>query len=282
MDSRLKNILAIMTEKEQALLHSVLVRAKEGGDNLTEFSIIHNSLKINVDNLHAMKELAGPITAPPLLKEYDAKEKILLSHNYLPLSEPLSSVLQNRESKRVYSGEELTLQELSTLLHFSYGVRGYMSAYNMDQFPLRMAPSSGGLQGIELYLVVNRVEGIKKGLYHYNPFDNNIELLEEGNFRRKIVNVCTTYEFVNDASVVLILSCVISRVLSKYKIRSYRFIHEDVGFVGENFYLVGTALGLGVCAIAGFIDDKADELLRINGKDEFVSLVMTVGTILDK
>jgi len=278
IDEALMNFFSALSEKEQTTLYSFLSKAKKTGE-VTGFSIIHNMLKLDIDNLNEVIELSSSMKAPSLLKQYSPKEKVVLPIDHIPLSEPLDVVLNNRESKRAYTGEPLTLQELSTLLYFSYGVRGYTTAYGMEMFPLRMGPSSGGLQAIELYIFVNKVKEVAQGLYHYNPFDNSIELLEEGNFRRKIVKACTTSDFVDNASVVLVLSCVIERVILKYTLRSYKVIHMDVGFVGENIYLVGTALGLGVCAMAGFFDDKVDELLRINGKDEFVGLLMAVGKL---
>ena len=51
----------------------------------------------------------------------------------------------------------------------------------------------------------------------------------------------------------------------------------DVGFVGENLYLCAEALGLGACAISGFAQDKAEELLGIDGKGEIALMLMTLG-----
>lgn len=42
-------------------------------------------------------------------------------------------------------------------------------------------------------------------------------------------------------------------------------------------YLVATALGLNVCAIAGFRDDELNDLLGIDGHREFATLVFAVG-----
>lgn len=275
---KFKKIIDQMTEKELDILTSFIHKAKKTGE-ITELSFIHNSLKVDMSELKDWAEILSysSLKTPPLVKEYISKEKIVLPTDYLTLSKPLDEVIKTRVSKRSYTGEALTLKELSTLLYFSYGVREYVSAYDKKKFPLRMSPSAGGLQGVELYFVVNNVDSLKKGLYHYNPVENVLDFLEEGNFRRKMVNLCTLQEFINESSVVLILTCIMNRLMWKYKIRSYRYIHMDAGFLGENIYLVGNALGLGICAVAGFLDDEMNSLLRVDGKDEFVTLVLTVG-----
>lgn len=263
-----------LKETEKEILCSFISNAKESGD-INELSFIHNQLKAD---MYVSKEWAeASMKTLRLISDHEFQEKINLPTEYIPLSVPLDEVIKGRNSIREYSGGALTLQELSTLLYLSYGIRGCISAYCEKEFPLRMAPSAGGLQGIELYMIVNEVECLKKGLYHYNPVDNSIELLEEGNFRRKMVNLCMSQEFINNSSIILTLTCVMNRIMWKYKIRSYRYIHMDAGFLGENIYLVGTALKLGVCAIAGFLDDKINNLFRFNGNDEFVSLLLTVG-----
>jgi len=54
----------------------------------------------------------------------------------------------------------------------------------------------------------------------------------------------------------------------------------DTGFVGQNIYLVATALNLGTCAVAGFLDDEINNILRIcDDNNEFVALIMTVGKL---
>jgi nitroreductase len=68
-----------------------------------------------------------------------------------------------------------------------------------------------------------------------------------------------------------------SRLQTKYGIRGYRFALLDVGHVSQNIYLVGTALGVQVCASAGFIDDTVDQALGLDGLDTASMLVVLVG-----
>lgn len=267
---------------EQKILYNLVDKIKRQGREVDELSIVHNLLKADISIYgegSSFQEISA-ITAPSLIKKYGDVEIIQLPKDFIPLTSSFEKVISARSSKRNYTDESISLRELSTLLYYSYGVKGYMPAYNIQKFPLRFAPSSGGLQGVELYIIINEVGSLKKGIYHYNPFDHTIELIEEGYFKRKIVNICVYQEFINNASALIVLSCIMDRLVWKYKVRAYRYIHMNTGFVGENLYLVATALNLGVCAIAGFLDDNMNELLRIdNEKDEFVGLIMAVGKL---
>jgi SagB-type dehydrogenase family enzyme len=200
-----------------------------------------------------------------------------LPTDHLPLAYSLRDVIVSRASRRDFSKGPLTLPELSTLLHFSWGVRARSIIYNTKDFPMRFAPSTGGLQAIEIYLTVNAVEGLEKGLYHYNADKNCLEILEKGNFRRRVVQCCIDLEWLDAASVVLFLTCDMNKVFWKYGRRAYRFVHVDLGIVSQNLHLVATALRLRSCMIAGFIDDAVHPLLQIDGRNEFIGLLLPVG-----
>ena len=63
---------------------------------------------------------------------------------------------------------------------------------------------------------------------------------------------------------------------------SARLIAIDAGHVCQNLYLACEAIGCGTCAIGAFIQTKADELLRLDGKEEFVFYMAPVGKQLEK
>jgi len=51
----------------------------------------------------------------------------------------------------------------------------------------------------------------------------------------------------------------------------------DCGHIGQNFYLIAEALGLGACTIGAIYDDELNKLLEIDGLDETVIYVGVVG-----
>jgi SagB-type dehydrogenase family enzyme len=79
-------------------------------------------------------------------------------------------------------------------------------------------------------------------------------------------------------AVFMITGC-FDRLRWKYGERAYRYMCMDIGYLGQSLYLVGEALGLGVCAIAGFMDDAIEQFLGVDGRDEIPLLLTTVGIV---
>jgi len=53
----------------------------------------------------------------------------------------------------------------------------------------------------------------------------------------------------------------------------------DVGHVCQNLYLATADAGAGTCAIAAFHQELMDELVGVDGEDEFVIYLAPVGKI---
>jgi SagB-type dehydrogenase family enzyme len=145
------------------------------------------------------------------------------------------------------------------------------------QFAFRTTPSAGGLYPIETYSVINNVEGIKQGIYHYNIAEHSIECLKEGDFRKETSEGCLGQAMAYNSAVNFIWTAVIERSQWKYLQRCYRYIYMDCGHIGQNFYLIAEALGLGACTIGAIFDDELNNLLDIDGKTETAIYVGVVG-----
>jgi SagB-type dehydrogenase family enzyme len=74
-----------------------------------------------------------------------------------------------------------------------------------------------------------------------------------------------------------VLTAAVGRLAAKYGPRAYRLALLDVGHVSQNIHLVATAIGLNVCATAGFIDDELDGALGLDGIDVATMLTVLVG-----
>ncbi len=268
---------------EQAITAWLLKKAKYHDEKripINELSIITEMLKLDLErdsDFFKNQQNIELTKVPSGIKSYPNCQKIPLSTDYLPLDYSIHDVLTARASRRNYSREALTLRELSTLLHYSNGIRGRSSAYNNKNFPVRFAPSSGGLQSVEIYLAVNAVENLDKGLYHYNPDNNCLEILEKGIFRRKVIQCSLFLEWLDAASVIIFLTSDINRLFWKYGRRAYRWVHVDAGIVAENLHCLATALELPSCMVAGYIDDAINDLLQIDGSNEFIVLLTAIG-----
>lgn len=90
---------------------------------------------------------------------------------------------------------------------------------------------------------------------------------------------CLGQPFLETAAVTVIVTGCFDRLRWKYGERAYRYMCMDIGYLGQSLYLVGEALGLGVCAIAGFMDDALEHILGVDGRDEIPLLLTTVGVL---
>ena len=200
--------------------------------------------------------------------------KIYKDAKRIPLPEPATQggpdiwkIMAHRRSVRAYSNDMLTLNELSQILWATQGVRETVSGAMVD-FKLRTVPSAGALYPIETYLYVNRVDGLKKGLYHYVIGDHQLELLKEGDFSSEVRGGALDQQIASNAAVVFIWSAIIERSSWKYLQRAYRYIFLDAGHIAQNLALSVEALNLGSCQIGAIYDDELNSLLDLDGVRE--------------
>ena len=121
------------------------------------------------------------------------------------------------------------------------------------------------------------VENLNKGIYHYNITKHSLELLKEGDYRRDMAKACLDQEIAYNSAVNFVWTAIIERSRWKYLQRCYRYIYMDAGHIGQNFYLIAEALGLGACTIGAIYDDEINKLLGVDGIHETAIYVGVVG-----
>jgi SagB-type dehydrogenase family enzyme len=187
---------------------------------------------------------------------------------------PVEEAIKKRRSVRSYSKKALTLPQLSQLLFSAQGITGSVSG-----FGLRAAPSAGALYPIEVYLVVNNVEALSRGIYHYNVQKHAVELLKEGDFRKEIINAGLWQDTLGEAQVTFVLSAVFERTQRKYKDRSLRYIYMEAGHISQNISLQAVSLGLGSVCVGAFYDEQVNRLIGLDGTAESAIYLQAVGTL---
>lgn len=209
---------------------------------------------------------------PTQYKEYPAARRIALPPPGEFKGVATEEAIRQRRSKRNYSGQEMTFQELSRLLYYACGI-----TEESWEHKLRSAPSAGAVYPIETYPVIHRVQELEAGLYHYGIEDHALELLQAGDLRGEIVKHGLMQEFLGRANLVLVFTAIFQRLRWKYKERSYRYALLEAGHLGQNVYLAGTSMGLGVCAVGAFFDDDLNAMLKVDGQEEAAIYMLAVG-----
>lgn len=202
-------------------------------------------------------------------KAYSRMEEILLPQSTLK-KVTLEKTLKTRKSVRNMNSSRLSLKEMSPLLYWSAGIKKINSTNSSKRF----YPSAGGRYPLEIYLISMKSE-LPNGLYHYYLKHNSLEklLLFDNFYSKKYFKQA----WISRASCLVIITALFKRTITKYGDRGYRHILMEAGHLGQNIYLVSSALDISCCAIGGFIDEKLNNLLDIDGINESIIYVLAVG-----
>jgi SagB-type dehydrogenase family enzyme len=219
------------------------------------------------------------VLPPPLQKPYpeDAKLVDLVPTTELTLGRmPLIEAIEKRRSRRKFTSEALTLEELSFLLWTTQGVS---KIFREGAATLRTVPSGGARHPFETYLLVNRVEGLEPGLYRYLPLDHKLCLEKVDADLVEKVHVASYQQYVEDCAVVFIWTVIPYRTEWRYDFISHKIIAMDAGHMCQNLYLASEAVGAGTCAVGAYDQDALDAALGVDGEEEFAIYMAPTGKI---
>ena len=227
----------------------------------------------NLEKSDQIKKLPQPpleITAAKDGVIHDLPDPLKVKVNKVDLSD----VINSRVSVRAYSDEALTLDELSYVLWSTQGVKEVTTR----PATLRTVPSAGARHCFETYVLVNRVDGLKPGLYRFLAIDHKLQEVDlSEDIAEKVTQGCFNQRFVLNSAITIVLTVDRYRMMWRYTERGYRYMHLDAGHVMQNLYLCAEAIDSGVCAIAAFYDDQINETLGLDGVDQFTVYVGTLG-----
>ncbi|WP_456325025.1 SagB/ThcOx family dehydrogenase [Desulfonauticus submarinus] len=196
----------------------------------------------------------------------------------IPLPEPQQDdfidLLSKRRSCRSFAELPLDLEELSYILFAAYGVTGRAGFYT-----LKTAPSAGALYPCELYLQVNRVKSLEPGIYCFLPDNFCLKQIKLKDLSSEVQGACLGQSFVGRAAVNIFISAVFRQNMIKYGHRGLRYILLDAGHIAQNILLGAVSLGLGACPVGAFFDDELNSLIGLDGEEESVLYVCSLGRI---
>jgi len=195
----------------------------------------------------------------------------------------LTEALSKRSSAPLLGQEKIALENVSTLLHYSSGIKEEMkksaNSYSIKSMrhTRRHYPSGGARYPIETYVVIQHVSGIPKGIYHYNVKKHALEQLKEGKRAVQQFQKALTYEEMYRASFFFVYSIVWSRMLPKYHDLGYRLALMETGHLSQNALLIATALNLQTRPCTGFSNAQVEELLTLDPEQEATTYVLAFG-----
>lgn len=189
----------------------------------------------------------------------------------------LAELLITGRSRRQFSTRDLTLNELSYLLYMADGL---VEIVGDGKASRRTAPSGGARHPFETYLAINRVEGLKPGIYRHLFLSNQLELcFEDESLEQKLTEATMGQKFCGMAPVTFIWSNIPARGEWRYHVRAAKLALLDIGHVCQNLYLACESIGLGTCALAAYDQEAMDRVISVDGEEEFVLYMAPVGAI---
>jgi SagB-type dehydrogenase family enzyme len=169
----------------------------------------------------------------------------------------LEEVIAKRRSIRRYRSEPLTLVQLGQLLWSAQGITGGRA--------FRAAPSAGATYPLELFTFIGRqaIEGLQEGIYHYEVNRHSLVLHQPGDLRKELARVAMDQGFIMSAPVNIVICALYTRTCYTYGRRGERYVHMEVGHVGENIHLQAVALGLITVEVGAFDDEEVRNILGV-------------------
>ena len=184
-------------------------------------------------------------------------------------SHSLEECIKERHSVREYKDSSLSLHEVSQLLWVTQGVTDAVR-YK------RSVPSAGATYPLFVYLVVGKVEGLSAGVYKYEPERHALQEMHSRDIRSALAGAALGQNFIRTAPVSIVIVADCSRTTTRYGERGIRYVHMEVGHVGQNICLECESLGLGTVAVGAFDDRSVSEVMELPPQEKPL-YIMPVG-----
>ncbi len=175
----------------------------------------------------------------------------------------IGNTILKRGSTRQFSRLPISFLTLSNILLNS--TRGIPMDYKSDSDSL-----------IDLFLVVNSVDGLEKGGYFFNQRNNSIDLLKYRPGHNISGHLCLDQSLFADASVVIFIMTDLKHILDMLGNRGYRAVQMEAGITAGKIYLLSYASGLGASG-STFYDNEVIEFFSPHAKQKETLIAIGVG-----
>jgi len=175
-----------------------------------------------------------------------------------PAASPVAELLRRRHSTRNFDERHpITLAELARFLDATARIlsRGRLKHEGDDEPDIEIAarpyPSGGASYELELYLTVDKCDGLASGFYHYDAARHVLVPIPASTQQLKAMLGGAQLAMGTPAvpQILVTMTARFGRVSWKYSAIAYALILKHAGVLMQTFYLVATDMELGACAI---------------------------------
>jgi len=188
-----------------------------------------------------------------------------------PEKTALDHLLGSRATCRNFDPDfVLPLAELSAVLHRVFGAQATQTLAPGAVALKKNSPSGGGLHPIEAFVLVQRVEGLAPGLFHYHSTAHALEpmqILSAEAMAPLAHELVAGQAWFANAPVLVLMAARFQRNYWKYRnhAKAWRVIQLDAGHLSQNLYLSATELGYGAFVTGAINDECAERLFEFDG-----------------
>ena len=188
----------------------------------------------------------------------------------------ITTAIGNRKSHRGYLKQNLSLEELAYLLWCTQGVRGKV----VNGHAYRNVPSAGCRHALETYLAIFNVDELDSSMYRYLPLSHQLVFeFSDDMLSEKMIIASLGQSYPGKSAVTFIWVAIPYRMEWRYGLAAHKVIALDAGHVCQNLYLACETIDAGTCAIAAYDQEELDELLGLDGEEEFAIYIASVGKV---
>ena len=175
----------------------------------------------------------------------------------------IEEVIQRRGSTRRFAARSIPFSELSVIL--DRATRGIPADFLLERAQLN-----------DIYLIVNRVDGLDPGAYYYHRTARELELLRQGEFSDRASYLSLDQDLGGQAAVTVFFMADLKPLLDRLGNRAYRAAQMEAGTIGGRIYLATYAMKRGATGLT-FYDDDVTEFFSPHAAGKSCIFEMSIG-----
>lgn len=235
----------------------------------------HNLTKHSYWSIRSSPHYLDWANRPSPFKIYPDTKPIPLPHAMVQTLAPALGVVGAPGAP--FAGEKSPdLERLASVLYYSAGVTKHKT-YPGGELYFRAAACAGALYPTEIYIVCGDIDGLKAGVYHFNPGDFALRQLRQGDVRGVLARASGEEQSVVSAPVTLVFTSISWRSTWKYRDRAYRYHFWDNGMIAANALAMAAAHELPARVVMGFVEADVNRLIGIDGQQELALSLLALG-----
>jgi len=163
---------------------------------------------------------------------------------------------------------------LARVLERTFAAHGVLEAADGLHLPRKTSPSGGALHPTEAYLLLQHVDGVAPGLYHYRADRHALQALpwhgDAAALRALALRALAGQHWFANAHAIVVLAPRYARNFWKYRHhpKAYRVCILDVGHLSQTLLLGATEQGLGAFVTAAINEVDIEQAFGLDGLAE--------------